>query len=78
MSNTTTEPLDLNDLVTPNDLSREFPELLNMSRLRYMLRERASNGLDDHGAVLKKGKLIFISRSRFAQWLDSSQDNSAA
>ena len=63
------QAITLDDLVTPNSVIRNYPEVLNQSRLRYLLREREKNGLVESGAVMQKGRRLVIAVPRFLQWL---------
>ena len=63
------QDITLDDLVTPNSVIRKYPEVLNSSRLRYLLRERDNNGLVESGAVMQKGRRLLIAVPRFLQWL---------
>jgi hypothetical protein len=63
------QDIALDDLATPNHVIERHPEILNSARLRYLLRERESNGLVESGAVLQKGRRLLIAVPRFIQWL---------
>jgi hypothetical protein len=63
-------PLD--DWRTVATLAKEINEkgpLLSTHALRHYIRDAASNGLQPH--IRRLGKKIVLSRSGFAQWLDS-------
>lgn len=59
--------IDLNDLFSVPDLVARHPRVLSLTALRYQLRNRATNGLVR--AVVPIGKKLFISESRYQQWL---------
>jgi hypothetical protein len=67
------QDITLDDLVVPNTLIREYPEVLSSSRLRYLLRERDNNGLVESGAVMQKGRRLVIAVPRFLKWLSVAE-----
>lgn len=63
----TTNQIELSDLFTVQQLAARHPNVLTVLMLRYQLRNRETNGLKR--AVVRIGKKMFISESRFQQWL---------
>jgi hypothetical protein len=64
------DDISLDDLARPAAFAKRYPDLVgNESRLRYLLRDREINGLADSGAVVERGRMIFIVKSRFLDWL---------
>jgi len=66
---TAEQQIDLSDLRTIEGLASENPEVLNVPLLQWQLRHRSQNGLDS--AVVKVGKRVLISKTRYQQWLSS-------
>lgn len=62
-----TEGIPLEDLYTVQGLAAIKPEFLTPEGLTWQLRNRATNGLAP--AVVKVGKKLLISKSRYEQWL---------
>lgn len=59
--------LTLDDLATPKQFARRYPDLVESeSRLRYLLRNRRSNGLDT--AVIVRGSKLWIIKPRMLDW----------
>ena len=57
----------LDDLATPKQFSKRYPDLVESeSRLRYLLRNRRSNGLDV--AVLTRGHKLWLIKPRVLEW----------
>jgi hypothetical protein len=59
----------LDDLTTIDGLTEQYPDLFSETQLRWALRTRKDNGLSQH--VFKLGKLLYLSKSGFAEWLQS-------
>lgn len=68
--------LDLNELFSLEDLAARHPRILSVTILRYQLRNRDINGLAR--AVVPIGKKLFISESRYQQWLSETANTQAA
>ncbi|MCK4130782.1 hypothetical protein [Ralstonia pseudosolanacearum] len=62
-----TNQIELSDLFTVQELAARWPKILSVLTLRYQLRNRDSNGLSR--AVVRIGKKLLISESRYQQWL---------
>jgi hypothetical protein len=74
--NTTTQNTEntpsLDDWYTVENLARAFPQVLATSNaLRWYLRHRDTNGLEEVGAVRRCGRKFLISKTRFERWLAS-------
>ena len=65
------EPIPLTDLATPAELANEHPGIFTEPGLRWLIRQRRSNGLDKAGAVLIVRNRQVLVRSRFERWLAS-------
>lgn len=63
------QQIDIGDLRTIEGLANENPEVLNVQLLQWQLRHRTQNGLNS--AVVKVGKRVLISKTRYQQWLSS-------
>lgn len=61
------EPFDLRELRTPNQLVHEYPDIISEHALRWALRFRHTNGLDAH--VTRLGKNLLIHVPGFTSWL---------
>ncbi|MEL0291914.1 MAG: hypothetical protein VW942_06075 [Aquiluna sp.] len=60
----------LNNLWRPDALVEAHPHIFSTkNQLNEWLRHKAVNGLEDSGAVVRRGRLIFIDTERFACWL---------
>lgn len=69
--------IPLDDLHTVEDFAAQHARIFTESTLRWQLRSRASNGLDELGAVVKIGKRLLISKTRFEQWLATQAEGCA-
>lgn len=67
-----TPAIALDDLYRVEALAEAFPDKLSADSLRWQLRHRHENGLAP--AVVKLGKKLLISRSRYEQWLARRAD----
>jgi len=64
------EDIGLDDVSRPEAFARRYPDVVgSISRLRYLLRHRDGNGLTESGAVIQRGKSLFIVRPRFLDWI---------
>lgn len=62
--------VDLDDIARPEAFARRYPDVIgSSSRLRYLLRHRQGNGLVSSGAVIERGRTLYIVRPRFLDWL---------
>lgn len=61
--------LALDDLNTVEGMSAAHPDKLPVATLRWQLRHRDTNGLAF--AVVRVGKKLLISQSRYEQWLST-------
>lgn len=65
----------LEDLFLIEQLVERFPSLLTVQVLRWQLRHRKTNGLAP--AVVKVGKHLLISKTRYEAWLTSKAGGAA-
>jgi flavin-dependent dehydrogenase len=63
------DPVSLDDLVSPAELARKYPDKFTEAGLRWAIRQRRHNGLGDHDAVLIVRKRAMLVRPRFERWL---------
>ena len=57
---------------------KQFAErhpFLTESSLRFQIFNRASNGLEPSGAIIRLGRKILIDEERYFGWVDSLQGN---
>lgn len=67
---TKTDEISLEDIARPEAFARRYPDVVGSpSRLRYLLRHREHNGLTKSGAVVERGRAIYIVKPRFLYWL---------
>lgn len=60
----------LDDFSRPEAFARRYQDVVGSpSRLRYLLRHRDGNGLTAAGAVVQRGRQLFINVPRFRDWL---------
>ena len=62
-------PADLSEFATKEGLVKEYPDLINMSSLEWILRFREENGFDE--AVRKLGRKLVIHKPTFVRVLMS-------
>lgn len=46
---------------------------LNENQLRWLIFNARENGLDDHGAIVRIGRRVYIDIDAFDRWIDSQQ-----
>ena len=63
------EPISLDDIVTVDAFAKRYPDIADARRLRWMIYNRASNGLEKSGAIVKKHGRWCIVAPRFRDWL---------
>jgi len=56
----TTTSTTLDDVCTPQALTKENPELFTESQINWLIKTRHKNGLAETGAVLKISRKIYI------------------
>lgn len=59
--------IELSDLFSVEQMAARWPKILSVLTLRYQLRNRDNNGLSM--AVVRIGKRLLISETRYQQWL---------
>lgn len=64
---TDTNGIALDDLHSVEDLAAQYPKVLRPETLLWQLRNREQNGLAP--AVVRIGKRLMISKSRYELWL---------
>jgi len=68
MEQTNPEEVKLDDLVTINELAKQFPNILTVQTLRWHLRHRHQNGLDK--CCVRLGKKLLLVKSRIEkEWI---------
>lgn len=60
------ETTQLQDFSTPEGLAKSHPQLFTLPQLRWALRFRHENGLDQH--VTRMGRRIYINVPGFTEW----------
>jgi hypothetical protein len=74
-SGATPDSLKLDDLYTLEALVAATPNnTLSITNLRWQLRHRQETGLD--ACVVRNGKLLLISKSRYERWLATRIESS--
>ena len=68
-----TEPA-LDDMANLVKFCRRYPDLVNEQQLRWQIFNRDHNGLQESGAVTKKGGKWYIVTPRYRDWLLESED----
>jgi hypothetical protein len=58
------------DLIPVGIVPEEYPHLFNPKQWLWLLRKRDANGLD-HAIVVLGKRRLFLSKSRFAEWLST-------
>ena len=58
----------LDDVISPQVLAEERPDLFTPGRIEWFIRQRRSNGLVGAGAIVQVGRRLFIRRSAFVAW----------
>jgi hypothetical protein len=67
---TTASPKENRRLI-PIDAWPNFHPWPTANGLRFYVKHRHTNGLDQHGAVLRVGRRILIDQDRFFSWIDA-------
>ena len=62
--------IDPSDLIPAIMVPEEYPHLFNATQWNWALRSRDRNGLS-HAVVIMGRKRLFISKTRFKEWLSS-------
>lgn len=63
-----TTRIDPVDLIPVNLVPDEYPHLFNDKQFSWLLSQRDTNGLE-HAIVKIGSRRLFLSKSRFAEWL---------
>ena len=71
---------DLTDYMSVADFQRAYPNLArNQDSLRWLIRHRDQNGLEQAKAVVKRQGRIWLHVSHFADWMrEGDETNSEA
>lgn len=65
-----TRDISLDDVAAPEKFANRYPDVVgSLSRLRYLLRCRETNGLVAAGAVIERGRRLYIVIPRYRDWL---------
>lgn len=66
----------LDDFARPEVFAKRYPDVVGSpSRLRYLLRHRDGNGLTRSGAVVQRGRQLFICVPAFRDWIIGKDTN---
>jgi hypothetical protein len=66
----------LNEILRFKDFCRLYPSLIvSEAAGRALIFHSATNGLDEAGAILRKGRAIYVVLPRFKEWLLSGASN---
>ena len=63
----------MGDFVLPEKFVQENSEILSDPQIRWFLRQRNVNGLNESGAVVLIGRKFYIRRSKFTKWFASQR-----
>jgi hypothetical protein len=70
--------LTLDDLTRPEPFATRYSDAVgSLTRLRYLLRHRHHNGLTDSGAVVERGRSLYIVKPRFLDWILNSKQGAS-
>lgn len=59
----------LDDILTIRAFCRRFPELGSEASLRWQVFNSSNNRLDEAGAIIRRGRNVFIAANRYRDWL---------
>lgn len=48
------------------------------NQLRWLIFNASTNGLSEHGAIVRIGRRVYIDEDKFDAWIDSQQQESMA
>lgn len=68
----TQAPIQLNDLLTIEQLADAHPNILKVATIKWQLRFRETNGLA--AACVPVGRRLLISKTRYEAWLGSQAE----
>ncbi len=61
-------------LVRLREFAERWPENGSEASLRFEIFNAATNGLDDVGAIVRKGRSVYINEARYFQWAGLSTE----
>ena len=61
--------LQLTDIKSIKAFSEAYPDIKTEAAIRWDVWNSAHNGLDDYGAVIRKGRRVYIVAPRYLDWL---------
>lgn len=61
-----------NDFLTVRAFAQSFPNHGTESSLRWIIFNSSLNGLDESGAIVRRGRRVFIVVPRYLAWLAGS------
>lgn len=64
-------PQGMEDIVTPDNFVQENSDVLSKSQMRWLIRQRGSNGLKESKAIILIGRRFYLQRSKFIKWFAS-------
>lgn len=59
------------NLKTVNNFANESP--FSPGQLRWYIFNEATNGMRDHGVIVRVGRRVYIDVNAFDRWIDSQQ-----
>lgn len=65
--------LSLDDIITIDELVEANNKLLTKPQLQWLCKQRRQNGLEASGAILKRGRKLYIRKKEFTQWFLSKK-----
>ena len=65
----TDEDISLDDLSSPRAFCEKYPDIASEGGLRWEIFNAAQNGLNDYGAITRRGRRVFIIEPRYLKWL---------
>ena len=63
----------MEDIVTPDKIAEENPDILSRSQMRWLIRQRDFNGLTESKAIIQIGRRYYIQKSKFIKWFASQR-----
>ena len=64
-----TQKIDFDDIITPDDFVKLYPDKFTQPQITWLLRNRVKNGLQQAGAVSYVNRRFYIIKQRFLEWL---------
>ena len=63
--------MHLKDYQQKDQFLKEYESLITESQLEWLIRQRANNGLNDSGALMKISNRWYVHTDKFTQWFSS-------